>query len=202
MCQEKAKGWITMKIERDGRAVFPVIVSNASSLKSVNFFLIKEREALYLIDAGMNDESCWNALLHTLEVNNLSLGNLTGIILTHHHIDHIGLVNRIVSHKQMPVYVHKEAVLRLKRDRAFLERRANFFETLYKEMGCGEAGERQARFVREAIEKNKDNALKASLTTIEEDMLTSLSLRIIETPGHAADQIALYDEERGWLVRG
>lgn len=191
-----------MKIERDGRTVFPVIVSNSSSLKSVNFFLLKERGTLYLIDAGMNDEACWNALLHTLEVNDLSLGDLTGIILTHHHIDHIGLVDRIVSHHPIPVFVHKEAILRLKRDPAFLEKRAVFFETLYKEMGCGEAGERQARFVREAIEKNKDNALKASLTLIEDDVLTSLPLRVIETPGHAPDQLAFYDEKRGWLFGG
>ncbi len=191
-----------MKIERDGQTVFPVIVSNSSSLKSVNFFLLKEREVLYLIDAGMNDEACWNTLLHTLEVNNLSLSDLTGIILTHHHIDHVGLVDRIVSRHPIPVFVHKEAVPRLKREPAFLEKRADFFEKLYKEMGCGEAGEQQARFVREAIEKNKDNALQASLTPIEDDFLTSLSLRIIETPGHAPDQMALYDEKRGWLFGG
>ncbi|OKL35744.1 MBL fold metallo-hydrolase [Domibacillus mangrovi] len=191
-----------MKIEQEGRTVFPVIVSNSSSLKSVNFYLLKERETLYLIDAGMNDEACWNVLLHTLEVNDLSLSDLTGIILTHHHIDHVGLVDRIVLHNQIPVFVHEEAVLRLKRDSVFLEKRADFFEKLYKEMGCGEAGEKQARFVREAIEKNKDNALKTCLTPIEEGFLTSLSLRIIKMPGHAPDQIALYDEKRGWLFGG
>lgn len=191
-----------MKIEQEGRTVFPIIVPNSSNLKSVNFFLIKERETIYLIDAGMNDEACWNALIYTLEINDFSLSDLTGIILTHHHIDHAGLVDRIVSHNPVPVFVHPEAVPRLKRDPVFLERRADFFEKLYKEMGCGEAGEQQARFVKETIEKNKDNALKACLTPVKEDFLTHLQLGVIETPGHAPDQMALYDEKRGWLFGG
>jgi glyoxylase-like metal-dependent hydrolase (beta-lactamase superfamily II) len=191
-----------MKMEQDGRTVFSIVVPNPSSLKSVNFFLLKRKEALYLIDAGMSDEVCWNALIHTLEVNHLSLSDLTGIILTHHHIDHMGLVDRIVTDNQMPVFVHPEAIPRLKREPVFLERRADFFETLYKEMGCGEAGEQQARYVREAIGKNKDNTLKVCLTPIEEGIMTKIQLNVIETPGHAPDQIALYDEKRGWLFGG
>ncbi|MEH6994067.1 MBL fold metallo-hydrolase [Neobacillus drentensis] len=120
--------------------VFPVIVPAANRLKSYNFFLVKNEHSLNLIDAGLNTEDCWDSLLKTLKNQGFTLTDITGILLTHHHTDHIGLVNRIVSTHSIPVYAHPYAILLLRRDIEYVKMRAEFFRKLYHEMGCGEFG--------------------------------------------------------------
>ncbi|MDQ7863591.1 MBL fold metallo-hydrolase [Peribacillus frigoritolerans] len=77
--------------------IYPIIAPSALSLKSINFYLVKQDESLTLVDAGMNDDVCWNALQQTLNANGFTVGDITEILLTHHHGDHVGLVNRITE---------------------------------------------------------------------------------------------------------
>ena len=50
--------------------VIPILVPTSNELKSINFFLVKQDSALSLIDAGLNNEECWNSLQKTLNKNN------------------------------------------------------------------------------------------------------------------------------------
>jgi glyoxylase-like metal-dependent hydrolase (beta-lactamase superfamily II) len=186
-------------LKKNGYEVYPIIVPD-KYLKSINFFLIKGEHSLTLIDAGLNTEKCWSALQATLKENDLVLSDLTEIILTHHHSDHVGLVNRIVSQHPIPVYASNEAIPRLKRDKAYLKMRSKFFEKLYSEAGCGTIGAKKAVELHEAIEKNEALALQADIVAITNNRL--LNFTVIETPGHAPDQLAFYDEKRKWLFAG
>ncbi|MFB4162934.1 MBL fold metallo-hydrolase [Alteribacillus sp. JSM 102045] len=58
----------------------------------------------------MNSGACWNSLLKTLRENGFSLLDIDQILLTHHHIDHIGLINRIISEHPIPVYAHTHSI--------------------------------------------------------------------------------------------
>nr|WP_169802752.1 MBL fold metallo-hydrolase [Neobacillus soli] len=180
--------------------VFPIIIPDRSSLKSVNFFLVKQGHSLSLIDAGWNNDECWNGLIETLNKNGFTLKDLTEIILTHHHIDHVGLVNRITSEHPIPVYAHPDSIPRLKRDRHFLVMRVEFYEQLYHEMGCGESGEHHAAYLKKAMERNKQNIIQADITKIIDDPL--FNFHIIDVPGHSPDQLAFYDEKQSWLFAG
>ncbi len=180
--------------------VFPIIVPDKSSLRTVNFFLVRQEHSLSLIDAGLNNEECWMALLESLNRNGFTLSDLTEIILTHHHIDHIGLVNKITSKYPIPVYAHSDSIPRLKRDKNFLGMRVEFFAQLYKEMGCNENGDRHVAYLKKAIGQNKQSAIQADISGIVEEQL--LNFNIIEVPGHAPDQIAFYDKRNSWLFAG
>lgn len=180
--------------------VFPIIVPDKSSLKSVNFFLVKQDHSLSLIDAGWNNEECWEGLNNTLRKNGFTLKDLTEIILTHHHIDHIGLVDRVTSENPIPVYTHPDSIPRLKRDNNFLEMRVEFYSQLYKEMGCGVNGEHHVSYLKQALQQNKQNAIQADLTEIVDNQLLHYST--IKVPGHSPDQIAFYDEKQSWLFAG
>lgn len=180
--------------------VFPIIIPDKSSLKSINFYLVKQDQSLTLIDAGVNTEACWAGLVETLNKNGFTVKDITEIILTHHHIDHIGLVNRITSETPIPVYAHPDAILRLKRDKTFLEMRVEFYEQLYKEMGTGETGDRHVAYLKTAIQKNKQNALQADIIAISEQQI--LNFNIIDIPGHSPDQIAFYDQRSKHLFAG
>lgn len=180
--------------------IFPIAVPVKNQLKSFNFYLVKTEDTLCLIDAGMNIDDCWNALLDTLKSNGLELKDITHIIVTHHHADHIGLINRIVNAHPVPVYAHKLSVPRLKRDEKYLLKRVEFFQKLYAEMGCGEAGEKQVDYLKKAIKTNRHQAIEADIHDIEN--LSVQPFEMIEIPGHAVDQIALYNPKQKVLIAG
>src|SRR5699024_1140966 len=190
-----------MKLKTQTPTVYPIIVPTSSSLKSFNFYLVKTKQALILVDTGVNVDKCWNYLMNVLEDNGFSLDDIDKIILTHNHNDHIGLVNRIRSHNPIPVYAHRDAMLRLKRDEAFLKKRIAFFQTLYNEMGCGDRGEKQIEKLNKALKKNKSQIIEGEiLPLVEGDEIDGF--RVIETPGHAPDHIVLLHEDSGLLLAG
>lgn len=180
--------------------VYPIIVPEASSLKSINFYLINHGQSLTLIDAGWNNETCWESLFQTLEHNGFDLYDITEILLTHHHNDHMGLVNRIVSKHPIPVYASPLSIPRLLRNQAFLEMRVDFFGLLFQEMGCGEVGVRQIDYLTSALKKNKHQALQANIIEIQNNHL--LNFTVLPIPGHSPDQLAFYDQGRNWLFAG
>lgn len=180
--------------------VFPIVIPVSNTLKSVNFYLVKQERRLSLIDAGFNNEECWQSLQTVLRQNGFQLQDITEILLTHHHIDHVGLVDRIVAEHSVPVYVHANSVVRLKRDETFLEMRVEFFRRLYEEMGCGELGSKQVENMWHAIKRNKGLKMQSELTILPQHAI--LDFDIIEVPGHAHDQVAYYHRESKWLIAG
>lgn len=180
--------------------IFPIAVPVKNHLKSLNFYLLKTKNSLFLIDSGMNIDDCWKALLDALAKNGFGLNDITQIVVTHHHADHIGLINRIVDAHPIPVYAHKLSVPRLKRDEEYLQKRVKFFQKLYAEMGCGEAGEKQVAYLKKAIENNKHQAIKSDIHNIEE--LSADPFETIEIPGHAVDQIAFFNPQEKTLIAG
>ncbi|MFB6804372.1 MBL fold metallo-hydrolase [Peribacillus butanolivorans] len=180
--------------------IYPIIAPSALSLKSINFYLVKQDESLTLLDAGMNDDVCWNALQNTLKENGFTIKDITEILLTHHHGDHVGLVNRITALHPIPVYAHSKSVPRLKRDPDFLSMRIEFYKQLYLQMGCGELGDKQVAYLFNAVDNNKDQRLNCDIIEITEKKW--LNFEVIEFPGHAPDQIAFLDQKEKRLLAG
>lgn len=187
-------------LAKNSMKVYPVIVPVSSGLRSINFYLVKQENSLTLIDAGLNTDACWDALQYTLKENGYNLHDITEILLTHHHIDHIGLVNQVVTKRDIPVYTHPNSLPRLKRDYEFLQMRIDFFHDLYQQMGCGPMGDRQVTYLRNALIQNKDNKIHGDIREIKEKQLFHFD--IIEAFGHAPDQIVFFNRELKMLFGG
>jgi glyoxylase-like metal-dependent hydrolase (beta-lactamase superfamily II) len=179
--------------------IFPIKVDAPANLKTVNFYIVETEQSLSLVDAGFNNEESYRNLEVTLRENGLSIRDLKEIILTHNHYDHVGLVNTITKGHPIPVYAHKDAIPRLKRDRSFLEMRVDFYVKLYEEMGCGEAGDKQISFLKKSIENNSNQAIEAKINPID---AKHLHFDVLEVPGHAPDQIALYSLDTKEMIAG
>lgn len=186
-------------IELGELKIYPVILPVSHYLKSYNCYLVEHEHTLYLIDAGIHSDDSWDLLNYTLRTYGFNLKDLNGIYITHHHIDHIGLINRIVEDVTIPVYAHKKAIPRLKRDPEFLQKRIDFFRNLYEEMDCGAAGEEQVNKLKKAYVDNKHLAVKADITPLEQHITP---FTVIEVPGHSPDQVAFYHEKSQTLFGG
>jgi glyoxylase-like metal-dependent hydrolase (beta-lactamase superfamily II) len=188
-------------ISKGGCTVYPIIVPTKSNLKSFNSYLVEEAGSLSLIDTGPDSENCWDIFNKALAENGFALKDLTRIIITHNHHDHVGLVNRITAIKEVPVYAHVESIHRLKRDKAFFTLRINFFKRLYQEMGCGSSGDQQVQKLEEALQQNESNKIEAEILPLTgaEDIA---GLQVIETPGHSPDHLVFLDAQRKWLFAG
>ena len=68
---------------------------NLSSIKNINIHLIKNINGYTLIDTGWNIEGKIDELLNKLDELQINLDEINQIILTHLHIDHFGLVNKL-----------------------------------------------------------------------------------------------------------
>ena len=71
---------------------------------TVNAWLFLEPEPV-LIDCGEKSEASWQALNKGLEKAGIGVADIKKIVITHAHVDHIGLANQIVEHSDAMVYV-------------------------------------------------------------------------------------------------
>lgn len=181
----------TMSVVTKIPIVYPIFVPTKMSLHTFNFYLVETAGKLLLIDAGIDTDKCWNYFQDTLTANQFTIEDIDAIILTHHHEDHIGLVNRIRKIKNIPVYAHEKAIKRLKRDETFLKQRIQLFAEIFNEMGCGSEAEMEVERLNKASVENASQTIQGEIISITGGD-TLFGFDIVETPGHATDHIMLY----------
>src|SRR5690606_15863194 len=62
--------------------------------------------AVIAVDIGWESDECWAALQAGLAAARLSVGDLTGVLITHVHPDHYGLVDRIRASTSAWIAMH------------------------------------------------------------------------------------------------
>jgi glyoxylase-like metal-dependent hydrolase (beta-lactamase superfamily II) len=70
----------------------------------VNSYLFIEPEPT-LIDCGVNSDESWHALTTALEAHQLTIADIRRVIITHAHVDHMGMAGRIAAHSPAQIWV-------------------------------------------------------------------------------------------------
>ncbi|WP_188206083.1 MBL fold metallo-hydrolase [Alkalibacillus aidingensis] len=156
-------------------------------------------ECVTLFDAGVNTEEAWNTLNQQLKEIGYQPVDIEQVVLTHHHPDHIGLLDRLdhVEH----VLGHELIDLWLKRDQSYFRSYIDFFNTMYDRWGVPTQYRNITKYLENVMRFASNSAL--SQTIKEGDHIPGLEeLVTIETPGHAQSHLSFYDQKTGNIIAG
>jgi glyoxylase-like metal-dependent hydrolase (beta-lactamase superfamily II) len=167
-------------------------------LSVTNCYLIELNENFILIDTGYDFE--WTLFNKKLSEYNITVGQITHIILTHHHDDHAGLLNNIVSENGSVKIVMSALAPDLlaigKNDRSqggLINKRIDLltkFKTLYLSIISGKKLNKSNNLTFPPYDvRNKDILINKD--TSFQDIGIDINGKIILTPGHSIDSISI-----------
>jgi Metallo-beta-lactamase superfamily. len=163
----------------------------------VNVFLMKG-DCLTLIDAGLKTEEAWRVFRSELATLQLKPDDIEQVLLTHHHVDHIGFLERI---GEKPVWAHPRAKGWLLRDAKFWNEYRDFYRKLFQQFAVPE---RSFRFLSQ-MEKVLELGARSDIAGFLMEGMEVPGLpgwRVMETPGHASSHICFFHEKSGILIGG
>lgn len=149
-----------------------------------NNFIIKLQRGYLLVDTSYSNK--YNQFLKELKKENIDLNEIYYLVLTHHHEDHSGFANKIVSNSKAKLIVHRNAIKLLKKGTHdpngrhwnwIVDRLLNSFSKIQNH-------QYPAIFTRDRdIILETNNPINLHNVGIEG--------KIIPTPGHSSDSISL-----------
>ncbi|UCZ54058.1 MBL fold metallo-hydrolase [Bacillus shivajii] len=181
------------------KEIYQITIPTPFLVGPVNTYLIKG-DVLTLVDTGPKTEEAFHAMKDQLKEINIEIEDIEVVILTHHHPDHIGLLEKFLP--KAKVYGHKNLVPWLTRDANFLARTHQFFQSFYKKHGVPK---QLIQDIEKANEYYRSFSAKGDVDHVlnEGEPIPGLSgWTTIETPGHAQSHISLLREEDGTLIAG
>lgn len=165
-------------------------ISTNFPIGPVNVYLIYGQK-LTLIDTGPKTKQAWHELNNGLQKHGLSIYDIEQIILTHHHNDHIGLLEWIIERHPIPIMAHEQAQPYLYKIEDYMVWSEVFFRSLYIEFGV--PVDLVARLIDRKKKLNPRLNIKLTKTLRENEVIPGLSdWQVIETKGHSQDHISLH----------
>ena len=174
------------------------------SLSYLNSYLVEAKERYLLIDTGMCSDAAFNELLRQLAEIGIQPQNLTEILVTHFHIDHVGLISRLrkLSGAKLLVSAKESQATRLVTSQSHWERWVHFYEDagipteILEQMFRATPSHLYSEIYEELRKPSK------SLKNGEEVLMGEYNFRAVWTPGHSPGHICLYEPERRLLMAG
>ena len=182
---EIAKGIDALKIEFGaigGEGIFPV--------------LLREGNDITLVDTGVSDEKCTEALEKSLLEAGIRFEDISRIIITHHDHDHLGGVPAIRA-KNPGVKVIAHAA-----EMAFIEGEKTLNKNTEEKLEKIDIPEHIKQAIKNSS-KIKSAPVKVNETLKEGDVIPMLGgITVIHLPGHTPGHIGLYLNKYRILIPG
>lgn len=172
------------------------------ALKHLNAYLIRSEDRYLLVDTGMGSDKAFGELRRQLAEIGVKPENLTEILITHFHIDHVGLVPRLRKLSEASLVVSAKTLEALQRFEQTYENMMN----MYKVAGIPtELVEQMLRATPGHIHQAVYEELARPSRTLKDGEKISIgdySFQTVWTPGHSPGHICLYEPKRRLLVAG
>ncbi len=172
------------------------------SLGLVNVYLVRLESGYLLIDTGMQTDACFQALTRAMEGLALQWTDISQILLTHIHPDHMGLAPRVAELSGAPLALHW-ADHRLLGEITDIEPHRIWQQEVLSSAGVPEAMmalvDRSMLEVQESFHRiTPDRMLSGG------DHISTCHgpLEVLWTPGHSPGHVCLYERARRVLISG
>ncbi|MEH7246249.1 MBL fold metallo-hydrolase [Neobacillus niacini] len=168
---------------------------------AVNCYLVYG-EKLTLIDTGSNLPENMNILIKGLEERELTIHDIDQVLLTHHHLDHVGLLERILEVHPIPVLGHPNCRPWLKQEPALMNHYLEFSQEFLTEFGA------PSDLVNKGEETVKNIKRLSSYANLDIELNDSDNIpglpewKVIETKGHAQSHLSFFRKKDGVLLAG
>jgi glyoxylase-like metal-dependent hydrolase (beta-lactamase superfamily II) len=168
----------------------------------VNCYLIED-EPLTLVDTGPNSGTSLTALEAALAAHGRRIEDLERIVLTHQHIDHVGLAQIIAARSGAEVCALAELAPWLARYGNEMEADDAFAEGLMRSSGVPSDIAMALRAVT-AQYRAWGSPVEVTHTLADGDVLAfaARSLHVHHRPGHSPSDLIFHDEATGELLGG
>lgn len=177
-------------------------ISTPFQVGRVNCYLIDD-DPLTLVDTGPNSGKALDELGGRLAEHGHSIDDLELIIVTHQHIDHLGLVEILVEHSGAEVAALGAAAERLAAFEEDAELEDRFAVEVMLRNGIPEDVTTALRSVSRSFRDWGSHVLVTRpLEDGEEMSFRDRRLRVLHRPGHSPSDTLFWDEERQILIAG
>jgi glyoxylase-like metal-dependent hydrolase (beta-lactamase superfamily II) len=169
---------------------------------SVNTYLIKTPNGYTMIDTGWDSPPAVQSLEEQLALIRARIPDIRQVILTHCHIDHLGMISRFRKSHGAKINLHEKEIDLIKvrftdRDN-FLPMTDKFLQSHGFPVTELTPPEIQFPLPEGLVDMKPDVLLKGG----EEIPVGPYKLRVINTPGHTPGHIALYEPDHRFLFSG
>jgi len=160
-------------------------------------------EKITLVDTGPKTELAWKSLIYQLNRNGLRIKDIDQVVLTHHHVDHSGLLSILQQHHpKVKTLAHKATIPWIELRSDIVKNMVEFYKELYKQHGLSvDEIDNVKKYY--AYFDQYTSAAKIDGILNDNDILEgNKDWKIIHNPGHAQGHISLYHEETKALIAG
>jgi len=168
-----------------------------SPLGNLNAYIIRSSDRNLIIDTGLGINKCRDKMFSAIETLGIELSQ-TDIFITHYHIDHIGLVNELIT-ENTTIYCHQKTW-------DFVTHSENFRESILFSQRHGFPKELLLKALKEHSWDQSEIKWKVAdikfMTENDSIRIGDYLLVCIATPGHAKDHLCLYEPNRQLFFSG
>lgn len=161
-------------------------------MEQVNSFLFRGEKGFTVVDTGSYSEEgkqTWEDLMATGIT-------IEKVILTHFHIDHLGLARWFQEEHHIPIYVSNLGYreIQRRRDKEYTQ----FVVNMFKRHGCDEVSKMANTDYSQLYQFEPDGVFEEN----QQIQLGNQYYQTIWTPGHSADHFCFYQPDQQIMVIG